>query len=198
MRWQMGSCKNSPNVFCYVCGEFATKSQRRPISKLMKTAYGLYFGCTLGDQDKQWALHIMCIKCYVKLTQWLQGKKEHLPFAIPMIWCEPTNDYDDCYFCLTNVSGFSAKNKSNIVYPNVPLAIRPVAHGDDLPIPSAPVSWKEISDSEEDCSENTAVAQGSRDEDFIPEKSNSEPHLISQVELNDLVPITLKCRIFNG
>ena len=96
-----------------------------------------------------------------------------------MVWRKPTNHYDDCYFCLTNVSGFSAKNKSNIVYLNVPSAMRPVAHGDDLPIPTAPASWKEISNSEEDCSQNTVVAQGSRYEDFIPEKSNSEPYLIS-------------------
>lgn len=60
------------------------------------------------------------------------------------------------------------------------------AHGDNLPIPTAPASWKEIFYYEEDCSGKTAVAQRLTDEDFIPEKSNSEPHLISQVELNDL------------
>ena len=60
--------------------------------------------------------------------------------------------------------------------------MRPVAHGDNLPVLTAPASWK-ISDSEE----NLAVAQGSPDQDFVPEKSNSDPHLISQVELNDLV-----------
>ena len=103
MNRQSRSCKNSPDVFCYVCGEFTTKSQRRPISNFMKTAYRFYFGCQLGDQDKQWAPQVTCNRCYVKLTQWLQRKKDHLPFTAPMIWCEPTNHHDNYYFCMTNV-----------------------------------------------------------------------------------------------
>lgn len=184
MNRQRRNCENSANTFCYVCGEFTTKSQRKPISKLIKTAYKFYFGCQLGEQDKQWAPHLTCIRCYVKLTQWLQGKNEHMPFAIPMVWREPTNHHDDCYFCMTNVTGFSSKNKNKIVYPNIPSAMRPVPHGEDLPVPLAPASWQEISSSEEDCSE---AAGSSKDDDFFPEKSSGEPHLISQVELNDLV-----------
>lgn len=65
----MHSCKNSPNVTCYVCGIFTSKNQIRPISKLMKTAYQFYFGCPLGDQVKKQVPHIMCIRCYVKLMQ---------------------------------------------------------------------------------------------------------------------------------
>ena len=45
------------------------------------------------------------------------------------------------------MSGFSSKNKGSIVYPNVPSAMRPVPHGDDLPIPTAPGLWQEITDS---------------------------------------------------
>ena len=84
---------------------------------------------------------------------------------------------------MTNVSGFSSKNKGSIVYPNVPSAMRPVFRGDDLPIPTAPVSWQEITDSDED----TELVQVSTDNDYKPQESFSEPHLISQVELNDLV-----------
>ena len=48
-----------------------------------------------------------------------------------MVW----NHVDDCYFCMTNVAGFSSKSKGNIKYPNLTLAIRPVPHSADLPPP---------------------------------------------------------------
>ena len=54
-----------------------------------------------------------------------------MPFAIPMIWREPKNHVDDCYFCLTKVKGFSAKNRKNIAYPNLDSALRPVDDADD-------------------------------------------------------------------
>lgn len=50
-------------------------------------------------------------------------------------------------------------SKSNIVYHSIPSAMKPIPHRDDLPVSTAPLSWQEISDSEEDSSENTAVLQ---------------------------------------
>ena len=55
-----------------------------------------------------------------------------------MIWREPTDHVTDCYFCLTNIKGFSKKNKSKIVYPSSRSALKPVPHGTDIPIPKAP------------------------------------------------------------
>jgi hypothetical protein len=49
------ACQNS---FCYICGEVVLKSQRKPLSQLVRKAYELYFGCKVGDQDKIWALKI--------------------------------------------------------------------------------------------------------------------------------------------
>jgi len=46
-----------PIVLC-ACGEVMLASQRRSIKPLIKKAYHLYFGCKLGDQDKNWAPHI--------------------------------------------------------------------------------------------------------------------------------------------
>ena len=42
-----------------------------------------------------------------------------MPLAIPMVWREQKNDYDDCYFCLIDITGFSSKNKHTIVYPDL-------------------------------------------------------------------------------
>ena len=73
-----------------------------------------------------------------------------MPFAIPMIWREPTNHATDCYFCMTNVKGMNKKNKNMIKYPDIPSAIRPVPHSDDLPIPIPPRQLAELSESESD------------------------------------------------
>ena len=107
MKKQRRSCKNPPNIFCYICGEFTPKSQRCQITNLVKTAYKFYFNCGLGDQDRAWAPHVSCKTCNARLTQWLKGRKYHLPFGVPMVWHEQKNHEDDCYFCLTNVTGFS-------------------------------------------------------------------------------------------
>lgn len=53
-----------------------------------------------------------------------------------MVWREPTNHLDDCYFCLVNVKGFNKKNKQYLQYPNIPSAILPVAHSEEIPVPA--------------------------------------------------------------
>ena len=52
-----------------------------------------------------------------------------------MVWREQANHVDDCYFCMTDVAGFSSKSKGNIKYPNLPSAIRSIPHSADLPPP---------------------------------------------------------------
>jgi len=56
-------------------------------------------------------------------------------FAIPMVWREPQDHSSDCYFCVTQVKGISNKSKHTVKYPNLPSAVRPVSHSEDLPIP---------------------------------------------------------------
>ena len=60
--------KNNPDLFCYVCGSFTIKAQRRSITPDLKK---IYFGCPLRDQDKQWAPHQICtsLQCLAKLTE---------------------------------------------------------------------------------------------------------------------------------
>lgn len=41
----------------------------------------------------------------------------------------------DCYFCITRIAGFSARNKKAIVYSNLTSVIRPFGHGDALLLP---------------------------------------------------------------
>ena len=69
-------CKNSLNCFCYICGFYI--SGKHTTYKIVKgtkycTAYRLYFGMDIGDQDKPWAPHIICGSCRSNLEGWLRG-----------------------------------------------------------------------------------------------------------------------------
>lgn len=174
------SCKTSPDSFCYVCGEYiGPKQVKHNIifgSKLCQ-AYDAYFGVKVGDQDKTWAPHVCCGSCRSNLEGWFRGTRSAMPFAIPRIWREPQNHYDDCYFCLVDLSKFkSAKNRKKIAYPSIPSSIAPVKHSDELPVPQFDVP-KEASSSEE---------QSSEDSNYVCE-ATAEPHFPNQSELDDLI-----------
>ena len=36
------SCANDPNAFCYICGEYTVKDQRKPVTDFVKRAYHAY------------------------------------------------------------------------------------------------------------------------------------------------------------
>lgn len=114
------SCVNSPDKFCYICGEFVLKKQLKSITESVKVKYVEHFGFAIGHQDKTWAPHNICVRCTTYLY------KNKFKFDIPMLWMEPQNHYDDCYFCLTNVQGFNATNKSFIQYPDLSTTRRPI------------------------------------------------------------------------
>jgi hypothetical protein len=179
------ACFIHPDNFCYVCGKFTTKDQRKNLAKRLKVAYHCYFGIKLGDQDKSWAPHICCTTCYSGLTQWLLGKKSSMPFYIPMVWREPTNHVSDCYFCMTNIAGFSKKNKSAIVYPDCPSALKPVLHDAENPVPIKPTDPNSTSDESTDEAECDAEAQ--EDASYEEEVDKDKPHFLTQADLNDLV-----------
>lgn len=67
-------CVNKPDNFCYICGEVTFASQKCGISPIIKKAYHLYFGCKIGNQEKNWALHICCNNCANNLRNWLNGR----------------------------------------------------------------------------------------------------------------------------
>lgn len=178
-------CLNHSDLFCYVCGCYALVRQRRNISSFVKRAYKAYFEIELGDQDKKWAPHIVCHNCEEMLRDWTKGKRKGLPFGVPMVWREPVDHHSDCYFCMVNIKGVGKKNRHNISYPNIPSAIRPIPHSEQLPIPVFKgFSSCEDEDTEQDqeLSKTTSADSSSSDSDI-----SSTPQQFSQVELNDLV-----------
>lgn len=122
------SCVNSPDKFCYVCGEVTLKNQQRSINEAVKVKYLEMFGFAVGHQDKDWTPHIMCNRCYSELY-----RKDSRPFRFtwPMQWMEPRNHTDDCYFCMVDISGYSAKYKNLVKYPNLTTTRRPIPSGTD-------------------------------------------------------------------
>ncbi|XP_061480792.1 uncharacterized protein LOC133383677 [Rhineura floridana] len=178
-------CLNNPNAFCYICGEYTLQKQRKNITDFVKQAYLAYFGVKLGDQDKSWAPHKVCKTCVECLRQWKNGERKRLNFGVPMVWREPQNHHDDCYFCVVNVKGFNHYKKHKWKYPDLDSARRPVPHSEDVPIPvftslpDLPLSdVEEMLDAE--CSTGGSPGSGY-------EESFSTPEQFSQKELNDLI-----------
>jgi len=110
-----------------------------------------------------------------------------MPFAIAMIWREPTDHVSDCYFCLTSITGVTAKSKHTVQYSNSLSAMRPVPHSAELPVPKPPTNMT-LGDSE---SSDEDVGQANKNVDCDPTFagvcSSSEPHLLTQGEPNDIV-----------
>ena len=86
-----------------------------------------------------------------------------MPFGVPMVWRVPCNHSTDCYFCMVPPiqNGTSVKKISTLVYPNVLSPIRPVPHGDRLPVPEPPDSFAIHSDDEDSVSSNSEEQQPS-------------------------------------
>ena len=160
--------------------------QKRVFTTRTRKAYHQYFGCKVRDQEKPWAPHICCSFCVTALNEWLKKKRKAMPFAVPMIWREHTDHVNDCYFCLMpSMKKRFNKKKSVIEYPNIPSAIRPVCHSDKLPIPE-PHEIDLLSSDDAESSEECSVSEPCtfRNEEF---GITTEPHLINESELNDLV-----------
>ena len=178
-------CSNDPNIFCYICGSFTLKTQRRNITDFVKSVYFAYFKVPLGDQDKRWAPHKVCKTCVETLRSWSQGKNAKLKFGVPMVWREPSNHLDDCYFCLVNVKGFNKKNKQYLQYPSIPSAIRPVAHSEEIPVPIF-TELPEIDDTDL-CSPASSDEEDTTDIFQPCDEDCDKPILFTQSALNDLV-----------
>jgi len=112
-----------------------------------------------------------------------------MPFAFAVVWRKPSNHSSDCYVCLTPpvASGMNRKKKQPIDYPNIPSAIRPVPHGEDLPLPEPLKEYHLNSEMEEEDTEKTEPhKEEPRDPDFQGPASES-PYKLTQTKLNDLV-----------
>ena len=109
-----------------------------------------------------------------------------MAFAVLMVWREPTNHVEDCYFCLTLPikAGLSLKKIGTVKHPYLPSAIRPIPHSDSLPVPT-PSQIHELKLNNEDGVEELNMPSTSYDSDF--EQNDDLPHKLTQSELSDLI-----------
>jgi len=104
-----------------------------------------------------------------------------------VVWREATDHVSDCYFCLTSITGVTAKFKHAVQYPNLPSAMRPVPHSAELTAPTPPAHMT-LNDSDSS-DEHLGQANNNMDCDprFAGACSCNEPHLLTQRDLNDIV-----------
>ena len=137
----------------------------------------------MGDQDKPWALHIVCKPCVKHLQQCTNRSRKTLGFAIPLVWQEPKDHCNDYYFCAVKIKGINRKNRNSLRHSNLDCVIRPVPHSEELPVfEGLPQLESSLSSEEENVSidSNNTLAVN----DFLP--SLLSPQLFFQGKLNDL------------
>ena len=104
-------CKNDPDVFCYICGEYMIKDQRLNIRDFTRQAYQTYFAKKLGDQDKNWTPHQALKSCTESLRNQTPAKLKAMRIDKPMVWREPKDHVKDCYFRSVDMTGFNRHKK---------------------------------------------------------------------------------------
>jgi len=165
-------------------------SRKFSIIPTIKKTHILYFDCKVGNQDKKWASHVCCTTCSSKINAGVNGKGPCMSFGVPMVWRVPSSHSTDCYCCIVHSiqNGMSVKKKSTLVYPNIPSAIRPVSHGNGLPVPEPLDNFAMYSDDGCSVSSNSEEQQpsASKDANYLP-STDSFSHKITKGELNDLI-----------
>jgi len=186
------NCVDTADIFRCICGEVTFARKRKITIAIGKNADPLYLGCKISDQDKSWTPHICCRKCAKNLSLWLNGKRHAVPFAVPMVWREPSNHTTDCYFCMVPPvsGGITKKMKWTIVYPNIPSALRPVPQAEGIPVPEPPKEFTIDSDDEDEGKSNSGSPEppASTEPHVCHGRSCApQPHILTQDELNVLV-----------
>ena len=106
-----------------------------------------------------------------------------------MVWREPLNHADDCWFCLTNITGFNASSWKRIKYPKLRSPMRPDPHSVDLPVSTPPVKKYLLSASDEEMpsrEDSAEIISLEYIESTYSGTSGNEPHWVTQEDLNDL------------
>ena len=76
-------CESNPNSFCYVCGKYTLPAHRRNIAHKMKMAYNCYFGCKVGDQNKNGHLIFAAILATLSYSDGLLVSKKRCLLQFP-------------------------------------------------------------------------------------------------------------------
>jgi hypothetical protein len=81
----------------------------------------------------------------------MKGKKNAMSFSFSMIWREPNSHLEDCYLFLTKIKEHSKKSKGKMRYTSLPLVMKPMPHGDQLPVSRLPSNWEDFTSLKKNC-----------------------------------------------
>jgi len=114
------------------------------------------------------------------------------PFVVPMVCREPSNHIPDSYFRVVPLvsGGITMKKKWTVVYPNIPSAILPVPHGEEISVPEPPKKFTiDSEDEDEGESPSGSPEPPASTEPHVSHGMSSapQPHILTQDGLNDLV-----------
>lgn len=112
MSMSRNTCRNNPNYFCNICGKYTVKKIRLDVSDYVKQVYFENFGFSFDTRNKPWVPNVVCKPYIEALRLWENQKRPHFKYQTPMIWREPTNHDNDCYFCAVNFNGINKTNRS--------------------------------------------------------------------------------------
>lgn len=87
-------------IFCYICACIPSVEMENLFLSLWKRHILLILVSTWKTKTNR-ELHTLCAK--LALNIWDNGQG----YRIPMVWREPRNHHEDCYFCLVNINGGS-------------------------------------------------------------------------------------------
>lgn len=138
-----------------------------------------YFGKPLVINIKPWIPNLVCKSCVESLRLWANKKRPTFKYKSPMIWREPSNHHDDCYFCVVNITGINRKNRSKWIYPSLQSAIRPVLSSSDESVPQSQPSTSNLTSQE-----RSEDSDNGKDSDFY---CPFEPRPLNQNDLDDLI-----------
>lgn len=125
------------------------------------------------------------------LIRWEKTRKpEQLRFTKPMMWSAPSCR-ENCYFCMTEVKGFTTATKANITYANVSSVVRPekIAVVDET-MATKPIHVDHSCEKDEmqvDELSEEEWENDDEDDDFLPAGEKRAPQTYNQKELNDLI-----------
>lgn len=165
---ESNKCLKIKDKFCYICGVFVTKNQKRPLSESVKRLYEEKFGWKV-IVGANFVPSFCCRTCERMLYHWKKGSR-NVRMISPMCWRKPFDHTQDCYFCASDLKGFSTKSKNLIRYPEFGSALPPLKRAKLGPGKNKEVIAMDSSDSSEE---------------YMPEDSKIKP--LKQSEVNQLV-----------
>lgn len=190
------NCENLVNHFCIVCGNYFPSGFLENLTTNLLSSYDECFGLSSQDFiDNSWVPNSICRTCQSSLSYWKSGVRSKQPFFSPMIWREPRNHENDCFFCANkHFLGASKKTKINLRYTltesvTMPVPIEPSNNHEE---PEIVMEIDEVVEETMDLVEEDADGTTNSEDDDEEMVTNDvcsgcQSSKFDQAELNDLV-----------